>query len=255
MKDEQIAPQDRRTAGAVFVFQPQLTIGPRDFASLGVETRGAVRAEVTIQPAVFDHRAGRSKRVQRVNRVGVFFDHQFHIVQQLAGGAVDTHGPHAEPPGQIQRLIPRVCGEQFFLVLFRNRRFDRGGEPDLIPFNHRRRPPAPRQRSFPRDVLRFAPSHRQILRRGMTLAIRPAPLRPIGGDRDLRQTKHRRQNCNPRRTSHQNHRQAPLSSLGFRSRALGIGIPSYDTKRPSESRGRKNHRVTKAGRNIENRFS
>ena len=141
----------------------QVVALPQDVAGGGVETGGAVAAEVNVHAARLDRGRRRRVAVDGVAEwLGIVAVKQFLVVHDFAGFGVDADGKE--------------------LVAV----FGRGGQPDLAVHDHRRGPAAVRNRRLPTDVFRFAPRERQAdgrrrTRRGnMTVAVRPAKLGPVG---------------------------------------------------------------------------
>ena len=139
-----------------------------------VQTGRPVAAKIHIDPPRLDHRRGRGVTVhavaQRLRLVGM---KQFLIEPHLA-----ALGIQAEDEEIVSVLRCR-------------------GQPDLAAHHHRRGPAAIRDRRLPLHVLRLAPTQRQsgrlriLCRRGMTVAERPAKLRPILSSRNGREQQQR----------------------------------------------------------------
>src|SRR5581483_3451000 len=98
---------------------------------------------------------GRSVAILRVNRTGVGLLEDLNIV--FLGTALAIKADAAERMSILQR----------------------GGQPDLVSLDCRRRPAAAVDCDFPGDVRFFAPGERQIGGERMPLSVGPAKLRPV----------------------------------------------------------------------------
>ena len=143
---------------------------PDRFPGGRVQTGRPVAAKIHIDPPRLDHRRGRGVTVhavaQRLRLVGM---KQFPIEPHLAALGIQA---------EDEEIVSVLGGR---------------GQPDLAAHHHRRGPAAIRDRRLPLHILRLAPVERQsgrlriLGRRGMTVAERPAKLRPILSSRKGRE--------------------------------------------------------------------
>ena len=94
--DQQVLPENGRTAGTVLVLDAQRAVAPQHFAGFDVEASDAVGSVVTIKPAVFQNRRRRGVCVLHMYFLGVILRQHFDISQNPAGLQIDPHRPQAD---------------------------------------------------------------------------------------------------------------------------------------------------------------
>ena len=194
VENEPVLPEHGRAAWAVLVVEPLLAVDPRHPCRMRVDAGRAEIAEMAVEAAVREDRRGRGVGIEAVDRLRFVDDEQFDVVEQAARVAIEAEGMEAHRAGHAQRIGGVLPGHPLRLFLGGNRALDGGGQPDLVPLDHGRRPAAAGQGGFPGDVLRFAPLDGQVVRGlGVALARRPPPLRPIRRVGSGRQQDDRRQ--------------------------------------------------------------
>ena len=186
VKDQQVVPEDRRAAGTVFVHHPQVLVGPKHLAALGVETGRSVRAVLAVQLAGLEDRRRRGVAVRLVHPLRGFLFQQFDIFDDLAAGFINAQRVDAHLGENRQRLAAGVGFQALLFLLLGRDGFVCCRHPDLVAENDRRRPAAPWQLGAPGDVLPLAPLGGELGGLGVALATRPAPLGPIGQGRGHR---------------------------------------------------------------------
>ena len=116
----------------------QIGVAPNNFCGFGIQTDGAIGAELTIKHAVIDDRSGRCIAVVFVNPLRVFQGHQLDVLEYLAAIPVDADGVEDCLRGNNQRYTAGICFQPFLFFCIGGSRIKGGRQPNLIAFDDRR---------------------------------------------------------------------------------------------------------------------
>ena len=172
----------RGRARTIFVhdFEFRIRAGPDQRGIAGAEAGRSETAEVAEKVAACEDRGGRGVAVELVDPLRVLAGEKEDVVKEFAGRCFHAEGTQFHTRKEGERLIPCVRAQPFPGFLFRGWGFDGCGHPDSAIGDDWGRPAPAGEFRAPCDPICFAPCGGQVLAGGVSLAIRSAPLGPVG---------------------------------------------------------------------------